>query len=129
MDARSSTDPSEERFVCKYFTAGDEYAVETTRDMDPERRGNRVVSGLMKAHITVYEPGDYGHPSLPTLRAFLADHIEPTTGLLSYTRLGPKLTIDPAPLMALPEEYLGYRVSPGATFVTHEALRQLQRQS
>ena len=112
--------------MCKYFTAGDEYSVETTRDMDPERRGNRVVSGLMKAHVTVHEPGDYAHPSLPTLRAFLADYIEPTTGLLSYTMLGPKLTIDPAPLLALPKEYLDYRVSPGATFVTHEALRHAQ---
>jgi hypothetical protein len=77
----------------------------------------------MRAFITVYEPGDDAHPSLPTLRAFLADHTDSHTGLLSYDRLGPKLTIDPAPLLALPEEYLDYRVSLGATFVTHEALR------
>ena len=108
--------------MCKYFSAGDEYAVETTRDMDPEQKGTRVMSGRMKAHLTVYEPGDHAHPSLPTLRAFLSDYIDPKTGLLSYEILGPKLTIDPAPLMALPEEYLDYGVSPGASFVTHEAL-------
>jgi hypothetical protein len=97
--------------------------------MDPERKGTRLMPGLMKAHITVYEPGDYAHPSLPTLRTFLADYTEPNTGLLSYDRLGPKLTIDPAPLLALPEEYLDYRVSLGATFVTHEALRRTQAQA
>jgi len=112
--------------MCKYFSAGDEFAVKTTRDMDPERKGTRVMSGLMKAHITVYEPGEYAHPSLLTLRDFLVTHTDPNTGLLSYDRLGPTLVIDPAPLIALPTEYLDYRVSPGASFVTHEALRSVR---
>ena len=109
--------------MCKYFSAEDEYAVETIRDMDPERKGTRVMSGRMKAHLTVYEPGDDPHPSLPTLRAFLADHLDAKTGLLSYELSGPRLLTDPAPLMALPAEYMDYRVSPGASFVTHEALK------
>jgi hypothetical protein len=75
--------------MCKDFTAGDEYAIETTRDMDPERNGSRVMPGVMKAHIMVYEPGDDAHPSLPTLRDFLADHTDRNTGLLSFDRLGP----------------------------------------
>ena len=113
--------------MCKYFSAGDEYAVETTRDMDPEQKGTHVMPGRMKAHLTVYEPEDFAHPSLPTLRDFLADYTNPDTGLLSYEMLGPKLTIDPAPLRALPEEYLDYRVSPGASFVTQEALSGSRR--
>ena len=113
--------------MCKYFSAGDEYAVETTRDMDPEQRGTHVMSGRMKAHLTVYEPGDSCSPTLPTLRQFLADYTDPKTGLLSYQILGPKLTIDPAPLLALPKEYLDYGVSPGASFVTHEALSGSRR--
>lgn len=108
--------------MCKYFTATDEFAIETTRDMDPEHRGTRLMPGLMKAMITVYEPGDQAHPSLPTLRDFLAVHTDPESGLLSYDRLGPTLTIDPAPLLQLPPEYLEYRVSLGSSFVTLEAL-------
>jgi len=108
--------------MCKYFTATDEFAVETTHDMDPEHRGTRIVPGLMKAMIAVYEPGDYAHPSLPTLREFLAVHTDPESGLLSYDRLGPTLTIDPTPLLQLPPEYLGYRVSLGSSFVTLESL-------
>ena len=108
--------------MCKYFTATDDLAIETTQDMDPERRGNNLKSGLMKAHLTVYEPGEYAHPSLPTLRDFLAEHTDPKTRLVRYDILGPTLTIDPAPLLELPQEYLDYRVSPGASFVTHEAL-------
>jgi hypothetical protein len=86
------------RFHVQVLQRWDEFAVETTRDMDPERNGTRVMSGLMKAHITVYSPGEYAHPSLPTLRDFLFAHTDPNTGLLSYDRLGPKLVIDPAPL-------------------------------
>jgi hypothetical protein len=94
--------------MCKYFTATDEFAVPTTRDMDPEHRGTRLI--------------DDADPSLPTLREFLATNTDPTSGLTSYALLGPRLTIDPAPLLRLPPEYLAYRVGPGASFVTDEAL-------
>ncbi|MDQ2912779.1 MAG: hypothetical protein M3T56_05930 [Chloroflexota bacterium] len=107
--------------MCKYFDASDDLAVETTRDMDPVHPGKQS-RGLMKAHITVYEPDDYAHPSLPTLRAFLAIHTDPATGLVRYDLLGPTLAINPSPLLKLPEEYLEYRVSPGASFVSYEAL-------
>ena len=108
--------------MCKYFTASDEFAVSTTQDMDPERRGTHVMRGQMKAMISVFEPIDDPHPSLPTLREFLAKHTDPESGLVSYELRGPKLTIDPAPLLALPQEYFDYRVGPGASFVTDEAL-------
>jgi hypothetical protein len=108
--------------MCKYFTARDDLAVEATRDMDRAHPGTRVTPGLMKASLTVYEPEDDPHPSLPTLREFLAQHHEPETGLLRYDFLGTVLAIDPAPLLALPPEYLDYRISPGSSFVSHEAL-------
>ena len=78
--------------------------------------------GLMKAFVKIYEPDDDAHPSLSTLREFLAENTDPESGLVSYARLGPRLTIDPAPLLQLPPEYLDYRVGPGASFVTDEAL-------
>jgi hypothetical protein len=108
--------------MCKYFTATDDLAVETKRDMDPAHPGARLMPGLMKARVTVYEPADEAHPSLPTLREFLAKHTNPESGLVSFDYLGPTLTIDPAPLLQLPPEYLDYRVGPGSSFVTHEAL-------
>ena len=108
--------------MCKHFTATDEHAVEAIKDMDPERRGTRVMAGLMKAMVTIYEPGDAPHPSLPTLREFLAKHTDPESGIVSYDFLGPTLMIDPTPLLQLPPEYLDYRVGPGSSFVTHEAL-------
>lgn len=108
--------------MSKYFTATDEFAVSTTQDMDPERRGTRLMSGQMKAMITIFEPIDDPHPSLPTLREFLAKHTDPKSGLVNYELRGPKLTIDPAPLLQLPQEYLDYRVGPGSSFVTDEAL-------
>jgi hypothetical protein len=108
--------------MCKYFTATDEFAVKTTHDIDPEKRGTRLMPGLMKAMVTIYEPNDDPHPSLPTLREFLATHTDPESGLVSYNLLGPTLTIDPTPLLQLPPEYLDYRVGPGLSFVTDEAL-------
>ena len=108
--------------MCKYFTATDEFAVPTTQDMDPEHRGTRLMPGRMKAFLTIYEPNDDAHPSLLTLRDFLAENTDPESGLVSYALLGPRLTIDPAPLLQLPPEYLDYRVGPGASFVTDEAL-------
>jgi len=108
--------------MCKYFTATDDLGVKAIKDMDPERRSTRVMAGLMKAMVTIYEPGDAPHPSLPTLREFLAKHTDPETGLVSYGYAGPTLAIDPTPLLQLPPEYLDYRVGPGSSFVTHEAL-------
>jgi len=108
--------------MCRYFTATDEFAVRTTQDMDPEHRGTHLMPGLMKAFVTIYEPNDDAHPSLSTLREFLAENTDPESGLVSYALLGPRLTIDPAPLLQLPPEYLDYRVGPGASFVTDEAL-------
>jgi len=78
--------------------------------------------GLMKAFLTIFEPNDDAHPSLLTLREFLAENTDRESGLVSYALLGPRLTIDPAPLLQLPPEYLEYRVGPGASFVTDEAL-------
>jgi hypothetical protein len=45
---------------------GIEFAVETTRDMDPERKGTRVMSDLMKAHVTIVAAaeGTDGDPSV-----------------------------------------------------------------
>lgn len=93
--------------MCKYFDASDTYRVETTRDTDPLHTlpaGAGLKTGVMKAHITVYELGDEASPTLPTLREFLARHTDPKTDLLSYDMLGTLLTIDPAPLRALPTE-------------------------
>jgi hypothetical protein len=115
--------------MSKYFSATDEFRIETSQDMDPERKGTHIMPGLMRAHITVYEPGDDAHPSLPTLRDFLAKHIDPNTGLLTYEMLGSKLTLDPTPLRQLPAEYLDYRLSPGASFVTHEALNRARAEA
>jgi hypothetical protein len=112
--------------MCKYFDATDEFGVETTQDMDPFHKlapGAGMKSGIMKAHITVYEPGDNAHPSLPTLREFLDKNVDPTTGILTFSAPGNvRLSMDPAPLRALPSEHLDYRVGPGCSFVTHEAL-------
>ena len=72
--------------------------------------------------VTIYEPADDAHPSLPTLREFLAKHTDPESGLVSYDFFGPTLRIDPAPFLQLPPEYLDYRVGPGSSFVTNEAL-------
>ena len=88
--------------MCKYFTATDEFAVPTTQDMDPEHRGTRFMPGVMKAFVTIYEPNDDAHPSLPTLREFLAKNTDPKSGLVSYAVLGPRLTIDPAPFSSMP---------------------------
>src|SRR2546425_9305635 len=80
-------------------------------------------SGVMKGHITVYEPGDYAHPSLPTLREFITKNMDASTGILTFDAPGNvRLSMDPAPLREFPAEYLEYRVSPGCTFVTHDAL-------
>ncbi len=108
--------------MCKDFTATDDLAVETTHDMEPARPGTRLMPGLMRAMVTVYEPADEAHPSLPTLREFLAKHTNPESGLVSFDYLGPTLTIDPTPLLQLPPEYLDYRVGPGSSFVTYEGL-------
>jgi hypothetical protein len=108
--------------MCKYFTATDEFAVKTTQDMDPERRGTRLMPGVMKAMVTIYEPANDPHPSLLTLREFLAEHRDPQSGLLRYDFLGRTLTMDPTPLLELPPEYLDYRVGPGSSFVTDDAL-------
>ena len=108
--------------MCKYFTATDEFAVKTTQDMDPEHRGTRLMPGVMKAMVAIYEPTDDPHPSLLTLREFLATYRDPQSGLLSYDFFGPTLTMDPTPLLQLPPDYLDYRVGPGSSFVTLEAL-------
>src|SRR6266404_1170679 len=108
--------------MSKWFTATDDLAVETKKDMNPAGPGTRVMAGLMKAMVKVYEPGEVADPSLPTLWEFLAKHTDPKSGLVSYDYAGPTLTIDPRPLRQLPPEYLDYRVGPGSSFVTHEAL-------
>ena len=82
--------------------------------------------GLMRAFLTVYEPGDDAHPSLPTLREFIDRHLDTATGLVRYEMLGTTLAIDPLPLRQLPVEYLEYRVSPGSSFVTFEALKRVR---
>lgn len=76
----------------------------------------------MRAFITVYEPGDEADPSLPTLLQFLSQNTDPRTGILTYRRTGHSLSFDPAPLRALPAQYLQYNVSPGATFAPHDTL-------
>ena len=79
----------------------------------------------MRAFLTVYEPGDDAHPSLPTLREFIDRHQDhPATRLVRYEMSGTTLAIDPLPLRQLPVEYLEYRVSPGSSFVTFEALKR-----
>jgi len=120
--------------MAKYFDATDEYGVETTRDMDTGRTlppGAGLKSGTMRLHFTVYEPGDpcEPHPSLPTLGELLARNVDPQTGLLTFDRFGVPLSMDPAPLRELPREYLDYRVTPGCTFVTHDAIARTRAPS
>lgn len=111
--------------MAKYFDAGDEFRVETTQNMDPFNRlppGAGMKRGLMKAHVTVYEPNDECSPTLPTLREFLATNTD-EAGVLTFNAPGNvRLSMDPTPLRQLPAEFLDSRVSPGASFVTHEAL-------
>ncbi len=114
--------------VCKSFTATDEYAVDAIRDMDPSGSlpgGAGMRSGVLRARVTVWEPGEDAHPSLPTLRELLEKNVDAATGTLTFVAPGnTRLSMDPAPLRALPAEYLDYRVSPGCEFVTHAALER-----
>lgn len=109
----------------KYFVASDDLAIETTQNMDPfGKLGNAsgMKKGRMKAYVSVCDPGEDAHSSLPTLREFLDKYTDPATGMLSYDLAGQRLSIDPTPLRALPSEYLDCRVSPGASFVTYDGL-------
>ena len=50
---------------------------------------------------------------------------DPVSNLVTmpyYIEHGEHFPIDPAPLLQLPPEYLDYRVGPGSSFVTDEAL-------
>lgn len=111
--------------MARSFDAADKFAVERTEDMDPFHTlapGTGTRSGVMKAHVTVWEQGDKPHESQPTLREFLAKNVDPTTDVLTFTaHTGVRLSMDPTPLRELPAEYLDRRVSPGCTFVTDEA--------
>jgi len=112
--------------MSKYFDATDEFAIAATDELGPPgtRRGASIATGRMKAHLTVWEPEDEEHPTLPTLREFLRRHVDQQTRLLTYAFDGWSLVMDAAPLLELPAHYLDYRVSPGATFVTDEALER-----
>ncbi len=111
--------------MSKYFQATADYGIEATQEMDPAHPGGSgLKSGIMTACVHVYEPSDecQPHPSLPTLREFLAKNVDPASGILTFSMGQQKLSMDPAPLRDLPSEYLNYRVSPGCIFVTHESL-------
>jgi hypothetical protein len=113
--------------MTKYFGAADRFGVRTTQDMDPAHPGTRLMPGIMKASLSVYEPSDecQPHPSLPTLGELL-EKVDPKTGVLTFDYVGRPLSMDAAPLLALPAEYRGYRVSPGCSFVTLEALGRVK---
>jgi hypothetical protein len=106
------------------FDAGDEFAIAATHAVGPPgtSRGASMATGRMKAHLMVWEPEDDEHPTLPTLGEFLHRHMDERTRLLTYPFDGYSLVMDAAPLLELPARYLAYRVSPGASFVTDEAL-------
>jgi hypothetical protein len=109
----------------KYFDATDELAIETTDHIELLRRrapNAAPVRGRMKAHLTIWEPEDSADSSLPTLREFVKKRVDLDGLFLSYDWQGRLLTIDAAPLFELPSAYLDYKVSPGATFVTEDAL-------
>jgi hypothetical protein len=110
--------------MSKRFDAADAFGVATTHAVGPPGtlRGAAIATGRMKAHLTIWEPEDEEHPTLPTLREFLQQHLEPRTRRLTYAFDGRSLVIDATPLFELPARYLDYRVSPGASFVTDEAL-------
>lgn len=104
----------------RYISAADEHQIETSRDMDPQRPGTRIMPGLARAHLTVYEPGEECLSALPTVADILTKYVDPESGLVSLQRLiGLDLRLDPAALRDLPPDL---RVSPGYSFVTHEAL-------
>lgn len=110
----------------KCFRATDELAVEATRDIRGKERclvpGTAGERGQLRLYLTVWEPGDTAHPSLPTLRQFLDHYTDQATGILTYDWQGQRLAMDAAPLRDLPVRYSECRVSPGVSFVTHEAL-------
>jgi hypothetical protein len=87
--------------------------------MDPLRAGT-TVSGIARASLHIYEPGDEcASDTLPTVADLLAS-ADPQTGVISierYVRL--PLRIDASALSGLSPES---RVGPGSLFVTHEAL-------
>ena len=106
----------------KYFHAAEDLSIETSQDMDPERRGTHLLSGRARAHLTVYEPGEECSSTLPTIADMLRTYVDPATGLLSLQLIiGLDLKIDPTPLRELPQDL---RVSPGYSFVTYDAMRR-----
>lgn len=118
--------------MAKYFQATSDFGIEGVQEMDPTHPGGAgIKSGIMTAFLRVYEPDDEcrPHPSLPTLREFLAKNVDQATGILTFNvRRGP-LSMDATPLRGLPPAYLDYRVSPGFSFVTHEALARAQQRA
>lgn len=104
----------------RYISAANEHQIETSCDMDPHRPGTRIMPGLARAHLTVYEPGEECSSTLPTVAEMLTKYVDPESGLVSLQGLvGLDLRLDPAALRELPPDL---RVSPGYSFVTHEAL-------
>ena len=86
----------------KYFDADLHYGMETSRDMDLRRPGTRILPGIAKAHLTVYDADERCSDTLPTIADLLASHIDPRTGLLSLRPFrGLDLLIDPTPLRTL----------------------------
>ena len=103
----------------QYFSAASDLEIETTQDMNPHQPGRANLNGMARAHLTVYEAGEQCSATLPTIGDLLTTYVDRQTGLLSLQRfVGLDLKIDPAPLRRLDH---GLRVSPGYSFVTHEA--------
>jgi hypothetical protein len=115
--------------VPQYFSAGSEFEVETTQDMNPHKPGTEIMPGMAKAHLTVYEEGEECSTTLPTVGDLLAKHVDPSSGLLSLRGLMGRdldLKMDPTPLRALSQDR---RVGPGMSFVTHAARNRARTDS
>lgn len=109
--------------VARYLTAAPEHGVEIAHQWDPQRSGApRVVVGIARAQLLVYEPGDHGCEGLPTIAQMLLNQVDPATGLLMIygATADVRLPMDPGPLRDLPPDL---RVSHGYMFTPHAPRR------
>jgi hypothetical protein len=109
--------------MSKSFDASEEFGVETIQSVPVPGRASALtpLRGRVKAHVTIWDPTEHAHPSLPTLAEFLEQNLDANGRVVTYQWDGHKLTIDARPLLAFTGAELEYRVSPGAIFVSDEA--------
>ena len=102
------------------ISAPPEYGVETSQNMGGPDRPGWAMTGVARAHLTIYDPDDEcASDTLPTVAEVLAT-ADPRTGHISIERyVGLPLRIDADALREFP---LDSRVGPGYSFITHDAL-------